>query len=90
MKAKMKIINTPARGKFNIVYWGGQQEVKVGKEHDDFVKSLILNSYFAINSERQLIEYQTIDGTFFRVPQDFFFAVNNCHLLTTIEEERNN
>ena len=86
----MKIIKTPAIGHFNIVYWGGQQEVKVGEEHDDFVKSLILNSYFAINSERQLIEYQAVDGTFFKVPHDFFFAVNGCDILTTIEGEGNN
>ena len=85
----MKIINTPARGKFNIVYWGGQKVVNVGEEHDDFVKSLILTTYFAINSKRQLIEYQAVDGTFFRVPHDFFFAVNGFHLLTTIKEEGN-
>ena len=79
----MKIIKTPAIGHFNIVYWGGQQIVKVGEEHDDFVKSLFLAPYFAMNSERQLIEYQNEDGTFFRVPHDFFFAVNGFHLLTT-------
>ena len=86
----MIIIKTPAIGNFNIVYWGGQQEVKVGKEHDDFIfKSLLMAPYFAINSERQLIEYQNEDGTFFRVPHDFFFAVNGFHLLTTIKEEGN-